>query len=100
MKARKKGTSCLLNIGLDLSDVVMELWLGSLHIVVLEQNITVITVQCLHQKRQNGSVFFCYFQRFRIIGYKFSSHRILRSFDSLRISRTDRKKHFTHTHPF
>ena len=31
MKARKKGTSCLLNIGLDLSDVVMELWLGSLH---------------------------------------------------------------------
>ena len=69
-------------------------------IVVLEQNITVITVQCLHQKRQNGSVFFCYFQRFRIIGYKFLSHRILRSFDSLRISRTDRKKHFTHTHPF
>lgn len=33
-----------------------------------------------------------------IIGYKFSSHRILHSFDSLRISRTDRKKHFTRTY--
>ena len=78
----------------------MLLWNCGLVVVVLEQNITVITVQCLHQKKKNGSVFFCYFQRFRIIGYKFSSHRILRSFDSLRISRTDRKKHFTHTHPF
>ena len=87
-----------LNIGLDLSDVVMELWLGSSSFRTKHHSYH-CTVSA-PKKEKNGSVFFCYFQRFRIIGYKFSSHRILRSFDSLRISRTDRKKHFTHTHPF
>lgn len=68
-------------------------------IVVLEQNITVTVVTVSAPKKAKWFCFLLLFSEVQDnIGYKFSSHRILRSFDSLRISRTDRKKHFTRTY--